>query len=257
MTDTTLAVQGNTGLATAGAWDDELAKYAQEASAKERLVAGKFLSVKGGALSLDGQALKGNVADVVVVGSVYENTYYEGAYDPDNKSPPVCYAFADEEKGLAPHPESAKPQAESCAACPLNKWGSARKGEGKACQNRRRLAMIAAVDLTPTSVEKAEVVYLKVPVTSTRYWAAYTKGLANMMKRPPFAVITRVACHPDPKTQIRLGFEPVGNLPSEVIPAILKVVEGQKEAIGFPYGKPEEQGEKAAEPEKPAKKGKF
>ena len=38
------------------------------------------------------------------------------------------------------------------------------------------------------SVDRAKRNMIKVPVTSTRYWAAFTKALATMFKRPPFAV---------------------------------------------------------------------
>lgn len=243
----------NQGLAPSQ-WQDELAKYAQEASTSEKFVAGKFFSIKGGALTLDDQPIKGNAVDVVVVGSIFENTYYPGKYDPNNVSPPTCYAFGDTEAGMAPHPDAAEPQSESCATCKWNKWGSSSKGEGKACQNRRRLAMIpaGANDLDAANVQGAEVVYLKVPVTSTRYWAAFVKGLANIVKRPPFAVVTRFAAHPDPRTQVRLSFDYAAPLPDEVIPAVLARVEEQKEAIRFPYSKPE-----AAEAAAPAKKEKF
>lgn len=239
--------------------DAELLKYAQDAAGKEKLFAGKFLSPKGGVLTLDGQALKNNEARVVVLGAIFENTYFEEAFDPDNRAPPACYAFSEDEETLAPHAEAEKPQHMNCATCKWNRFGTARKGTGKACQNRKRLALIAASDLTPEGISKAEVVYFRVPVTSVKAWSVYVKGLAATMKRPPFAMVTRLSVVPDAKTQIRVVFEPVEAVPNEAIPALLRRVEEQKEAIGFPYPKASEvaPAEEAA-PKAAAKgKGKF
>jgi hypothetical protein len=73
-----VAVQAPTGMMK---WDDELAKYAQAASDKEQIIAGQFLSVKAGQMSLGGNPIKGNEVNVVVLKDIYENTYYPGEYD--------------------------------------------------------------------------------------------------------------------------------------------------------------------------------
>ena len=40
----------------------------------------------------------------IIVGDLYENSYYEGSFDPDELSAPTCYAFAEDEDDLSPHP---------------------------------------------------------------------------------------------------------------------------------------------------------
>jgi hypothetical protein len=50
---------------------------------------------------------------------------------------------------MGPHPSmqadaNFQPQSDLCKTCEHNQWGSADKGRGKACQNRRRLTMIPA-----------------------------------------------------------------------------------------------------------------
>lgn len=244
-TQEALAVAAPTGMMK---WDDELAKYAEAASAKEQIIAGQFLSVKAGQMSLGGNPIKGNEVNVVVLKDIYENTYYPGEYDADNKAPPACYAFGDDEKEMAPHPQASDPQAERCKDCKMNEWGSSTKGKrtGKACQNRRRLALIPAGDLSPEAVAKAEVVYFKVPVTSGKFWGAYVKNVASTHRRPPFAVVTSVSCEPDPKTQVRVGFQLVEPAPQESLGALLARAKEQEEGIRFPYPEAREEAPKVA-----------
>jgi hypothetical protein len=249
-----VAAPANTGIMK---WDDELAKYAEAASAKEQIIAGQFLSVKSGQMSLGGNPIKGNTVNVVVLKDIYENTYYASEYDADNKVPPDCYAFGDDEKTMAPHPQASDPQADKCANCKMNEWGSSTKGKrtGKACQNRRRLALIPAGDLSPEAVAKAEVVYFKVPVTSGKFWGAYVKSVASIHKVPPFAVVTNITCEPDPKTQVRVGFELVERAPQESLGALLARMQEQQDAIRFPY--PEAKDEPAKPAPKAKSKSKF
>jgi hypothetical protein len=229
-------------------WDDELAKYAKEASEAEKMLGGTFLSINDGQVTLAGQKVAGNKLNVIVVGSVHENTWYPGAFDKGNIQPPSCYAFGVDEATMAPHPEAASPQSEKCATCAMNQWGSSEKGKGKACQNRRRLALLPGGDVSPAAITQAGVIYYKVPVTSTRNWGAYVKGLAASVKRPPFGVITAIAPAPEKKVQ----FQFVDSLPEESIGAVLGRVEEQLEGILFPYAKP--QDKKAVEPTKASKK---
>ena len=254
-TQEALAVTTPTGIMK---WDDELAKYAQAASDKEQIIAGQFLSVKSGQMSLGGNPIKGNEVNVVVLKDIYENTYYEAEFDADNKGPPDCYAFGDDEKTMRPHEKASDPQAEKCSSCKMNEWGSSTKGKrtGKACQNRRRLALIPAGDLSPEAVAKAEVVYFKVPVTSGKFWGAYVKQVAATTRRPPFALITNITCEPDPKTQVRVGFELVDPAPQESLGALLARSQEQQEAIRFPYPDPKEAPARPA-PKASARKSKF
>ena len=62
----------------------------------------------------------------VVVDYVATNFYYEDAYDKDNIKPPACFAIGTlSNDRLIPSANSPAQQAASCAACPMNVFGSA------------------------------------------------------------------------------------------------------------------------------------
>jgi hypothetical protein len=227
-----------TALAT---MEDELAQYAQAESDREQMPTGNFVSLKAGVLSVGGAAVKDNTLNAVVVDSVYENHLYEGDYDPDKPASPVCFAFAHAEGELVPHEKSTKPQSENCASCPHNVFGTAIKrdgsaGKGKACKNVRRLAIIPADSAGDAdTVASSEVFYMKLPVTSCKGWAYYTKALAAAMKRPPFAVTTEIKVVPDATSQFKVMFSPGDLLPEDVVRAVMEKRSEVAEQIMAPY----------------------
>lgn len=249
-----LAKRGSVGMTK---WEEELAKHATEAADKEQMPTGSFVSIRGGVMTIAGQPIKDNKVKVVIVDHVYENALYSGDYDPDAPQPPSCYAFGRDEKELAPHEKSSEPAHESCEGCPNNVFGSADKGKGKACKNTRRLALVSADGLSEDSVRDGELVYMKLPVTSTKGWAFYVKGLAAQMKRPPFGVITEIAVIPDPKTQFKVAFRVVEAVPNEVMGAVMERREKVMEEIMFPYGSPSEQTPKKGKQQAKSKARKF
>jgi len=250
-----LAKRSNTGISK---WQDELAKHAQETADKEQMPKGSFVSTRGGILSIAGSPMKDNKVQVVILDHVYENVFYGGDYDADNPQPPACYAFARADDELEPHKEASEPVHDQCAGCPNNEFGSAEKGKGKACKNSRRLAMVSADGLSADSVADGDVVYFKLPVTSTKGWAYYVKGLNATLKRPPFGVITEVSLVPDPKSQFKVTFNHVGNVPDEAMDAVMERRGKVMEEIMFPYGKASEATPKAAPKGKASRRaGKF
>lgn len=233
-------------------WDEELAKYAENKAKEEASVSlGKFFSVKSGVLSFNGNVIPGNKMNVVVLDSILENHLYEDAYDPDSPASPVCFAFGREDKDMAPHEKSLKPQNETCKGCPHNEWGSADKGRGKACKNVRRLALVpeSAVE-DADALDAEETAYLKLSVMNVKGWAAYVQNLSATLKRPPFAVVTEISVVPDAKSQFKISFKYVESINnSDMLDAILKKVKVTEETIGFPY--------QAMEAPPPAKPNKF
>jgi hypothetical protein len=137
-------------------------------------------------LSFDDEPFPGNQVAAIVLDSVFENTYYEHDWKPGHIENPTCYAFGRTEDELGPHPamqddpDHFVPQHDECAGCPMAEWGSAKRGTGKACQQRRRLFMVPAgmferaknggYDLTlvddPEELAAFDPALLKVPVTS-------------------------------------------------------------------------------------------
>lgn len=223
---------------------DRWATEAVAAAAEEPVTGGVWLSTQGGILAIGDEDMPGNQAYVIVLDSIRENTYYPGKFDAKVKNPPVCYAFgrgADADE-MGPHPsmqvdlEYFQPQNDTCQGCPMNEWGTADTGKGKACQNRRRLTLIPAgvatpikgsrdfeVDLfdDPAHYQTADVAYLKLPVTSTKEWAKYVTQLSASVRRPPHGVLTRIWLEPNANDQYHVRFEMVEEVPDELAQIIM------------------------------------
>lgn len=215
-------------------WDDKMAKYATEVAATEKVAGGKFVSLKSGVLSYGGVTMPGNKMTVVILDHIMENTFYPDGFDADQPSSPSCFAFGRNENEIAPHEDSAEAVADKCKGCPNNEWGSAEKGRGKACANKRRLAMLTEEGLD--DIEEAEVAYLRVPPTSITAWAKYVQDIATNMRRPPFGVVTEISVIPDAKTQFRLDFKHVQTIEEDdVLEALEARREKVQDEIGFPY----------------------
>lgn len=236
-----------TALAT---YEERWEQDAKRAAAAEPLQAGTWLSSKGGQLAIGEEVLPGAQAALIVLDSIAENTFYQGRYDPDNPLPPICFAFGRDGEEMYPHIASMikdqdyfMPQhivgdkIAGCDGCPMNEWGSADEGRGKACQNRRRLAVIPAgyyqpkrgsrdMDLhlftEPDHFQRAEVAFFKLSVTSVKNWANYVHQLASSMRRPPHGVVTQLRIIPNAKTQYEAVFEPIELVPDELAEIIMQ-----------------------------------
>lgn len=170
-------------------WDKKLAEQAVAAQAIETLGAGSNFSIKGGQLSFKGTRIPGDEANFIIVASNFNHQFRPGAYDPEKYEAPVCFAFGDDDKDMAPHEKSAKPQSKTCATCPKNEWGSASVGKGKACRQARDLILISA---DADDIESAELGRLSVPPSSLKLWKGYVHQLGNTLKRPVTSVITKI-----------------------------------------------------------------
>lgn len=258
-------------------WEEQLARDAEIAAELERNAGGgSFFSVRGGMLTFNDMPVPNNTMGVVIVDGIFENVFYEGEFDPQQATPPTCFAFAREESSLAPHETVValkQQQNDVCAGCKQNDWGTADKGRGKACRNTRRLALIpgGAFDektgrFIPTSdeeaIEKAPIGFLKLPVTSVKGYAQFVKTIAGGMKLPPHGIFTKITVRPDQKNQVMVSVEPLGAIPHKLMPMIMKRREEAKTTIEQPYplelGADEGAAKKkpAAHGAKPAAKGK-
>jgi hypothetical protein len=229
--------------------------------AEAETVGGSFLTTSGGMLQLGGEPLLGNQVCAVIIDSVRENTYYADKYVPDHRAAPRCYAFGRSDDDMAPHPGMQadmgyfSPQHETCKGCPRNEWGSADQGKGKACQNRRRLALLPAgyyvakpnsrdFDLhlftDPEHFRGADMAFLKLPVTSVREYGKYVQTLAAQ-RRPPFGVVTRLYAEPDPKSQYKIKFEMVDLLPDDILAAVFPRHQAAGTALMTPYSAPSDE----------------
>lgn len=225
-------------------------QQAQKAAQAEPLQAGTWLSAKGGQLAIGEEILPGAQACLIVLDAFAENTFYQGRYDAENPMPPICYAYGRDGEEMFPHIESMKKdqtyfmpqhvvagQIAGCSGCPMNEWGSADQGRGKACQNRRRLSVIPAGYYQPkrgsrdfdlhlfdqrAHFETAEVAFFKLSVTSVKNWANYVHQLASVHRRPPHGVVTRLAVVPHQQFQHEVIFEPIELVPDELADVIMQ-----------------------------------
>lgn len=217
-------------------WMKQLAESAKEA-AKQEPVTGKFISLKGGHMSFQGNPIPGNRMNVIVLDAIIEHQYYVGEFNPEQAASPLCYAFGREAPTMEPHIMSAKKQSDVCASCEQFKWGSDPKGrKGKACKEVRRLALLdgSLIEKGVDAVLAGEVVFAKIPVTSVRAWASYVSQLSNVMQRPPFGVVTDFALKPDPRTTFTCQFAFAASIDD---PAILQAITERRKnlVIDFPY----------------------
>ena len=217
-------------------WDEELAKLAKEATQGMKVATAKFISIRGGKLTFGGADVPGNELRCVVLAYTYENQYYVGRFDPNNPSSPICYAFGTDEKDMTPHEKASDPQNDNCATCPYNEYESDPKGgRGKACKNVIRLAVIAESDLE--DLENAEIVHMKVPVTSVKNFEHYAvKEVKDTLKRPFYTVITNIKVEQDDDTAVKVYFKLGEKIQdSDVFTPLKELHLTSAENIGFPY----------------------
>lgn len=232
-------------------YDAKLAEIAAKyADTEANTGGGQFFSLRGGVLKFQDNALPNNEVAAIILDYRLENVFYEGGFDPDAPQAPTCYAFGEDEATMEPFSAVEDKQSDDCASCPHNKFGSAEKGRGKACRNARRLALIPAGTINRSGafelsdaddLAKVPLAFLKVPPTSITAFASYVKQLSGALRRPPFAVVTKLRLVPDPKTQFKLAFEVLEELDEDYLDVVIKRHEDASANIEFAYAKVEDE----------------
>lgn len=254
-------------------WQDKLKEdAARQAAMEQSSGGGKFFTMRAGVLKYDDVALPGNQIAAIVLHGIYENTYYDTAFDADARTPPACFAFWDDNHAeeMQPHSivdedtETFTRQNDVCDGCPQNEWGSAERGKGKACSNRRRLAIIPAgtyVSLgkgkghdlqlfdDADTFKKADLGFMKIPVTSVKGYSAYVREVSEALGKSLWGVFTRVWLEPDDKSQFKVCFELLEEIPDELMEVVYKRHMEAVEAIEFPY-RPQAEDDNDAAPVK-------
>jgi hypothetical protein len=152
--------------------------------------------------------------DMIIVAFAYQNAYYDTEYDRNTITPPVCFALSPSDKGMIPSSNSPDQQADSCAACPKNEFGS--KGRGKACSNYALLAVLPADFMEDPD---QPLMLLKVSATGIKPFNGYVSALATTHRKAQWAVSTTVGF--DPKSDYStLRFGNPQDLDAEQIAAI-------------------------------------
>lgn len=216
-------------------WSEKLAAEAKDVAKLER-PALSSISLKAGVMQLGGTPIPGNKLQAIVVGSIFQQRYYTQKWDPNNPANPDCFALSADGQGMAPHPDSKKPQAATCTACPHNQWGSdVNGGRGKACKTTRRLGLLPASAASDGSAAKAEIALLTIPVMSVKNWGNYVNRLSAEFRRPAWAVVTEVSTVPDVKSQFRVNFDFVRLIPEEELGALHARAGAVQDLLMTPY----------------------
>lgn len=236
-------------------------KAMMEAAAKKAVEAtkteAKLISFKSGVLSFNDQPAPGNKVSVIVLGFCHENQWFPNAYDPKKIVSADCWAVGYDEATIAPVPAKVTQLFHSdCVTCPNNEWESDPKGgKGKACKNTMRLGMVIMPN-DPAELASADFLFARIPVTSGKNWNKYVQQIGNVVKRPPFGVITEMSTVPDKVSQFKVNFKFSGLLDDQYLEAVMPLVERMESELLFDNGvnTPEEEAPAKA----PAKgKGKF
>lgn len=215
-----------------------LAAKAKDASAKERPAISR-ISLKSGIMTYGGTEIANNKMEALVMAASFRNVWYAGAYDPNNIVNPNCFAIADNDDNMVPHPNVAEPVHETCTGCPKNEWASDPKGgRGKACKQTRRLVLLpgVAVEKGPEEILSAEMAVMDIPVTSVKNYSQFVNTLYASANVPPYAAIAEIAVVRDAKTQFKVQFRPMRVIPTvELLEAVEKRLEGANKLSLEPY----------------------
>lgn len=187
------------------------------ASFKKISLRGSRFRIKEGATET---VLPSTTLRAVIVGASTNLTkvFYKGVFDPkaEDKTPD-CYST----DGVRPANDAADPQAQQCATCEQNQWGSKLSESGskmKACADQKRLAIISADD----NSSEPEVYLLQVPPASLMNFRNYGKQLESK-GFPPELCITELSFDTEqsyPKLEFKFG----GFVEEHMVPTIDELV---------------------------------
>jgi hypothetical protein len=122
-------------------------------------------------------------AVIVAVNPNKSKVFYDSGYEEGSVAKPTCYS----NDGIAPAADAEDPQANKCAVCPHNQWGSRitdNGGKGKACADSMRLAIAPPDQLN-------DPMLLRVPAASLKTLGQYGAQLAKRGVEPQH-VVTRI-----------------------------------------------------------------
>lgn len=247
-------------------WDAAMADAAKKQKATLKVLAAGTPKIRfsGGSISID-DAVVGKEMEVIILSEVAVNEFYAEDYNPNNPMTPHCFAFSDPDSEedpqayMTPHADSEEPQAETCRKCAQNVFGSAARGNGKACKNIRKLAIVLPEAMTDAdAMRTAEIRTANVPVTSVKNLAKYAQTIIDDYQRPLYGVVTRICTDSDPRTQIKVWFEMVEviEMTQDLWAALQEKVAKANETLITPYAKPSEVAERQSQRESAGARGK-
>lgn len=185
------AAKPGTALAVKKAGGGAIVDIKAQMAAELAGLAGRVAPAGGDKIQLKAKKFKlpdGQETDtlrVVIVDFVAANNFYEGTYDANNISPPACFAIGQVVTNMVPSDNSPVKQSDACGTCPMNQFGSA--GNGKACKNTRRLAV-----LPPDADADTPLWVLDVSPTGLKSFDGYVRSVASKFGVTPIGVTTEI-----------------------------------------------------------------
>jgi hypothetical protein len=161
-------------------------------------------------LNSDGDPVASLEAVILKANPHITKNYYATGYTEGAAEAPDCFSL----DGLRPDPSVEEPQADTCARCPKNVFGSRITPAGKkakACQDNRRLAIVPAADLTNETF--GGPMLLRIPAASLAELAMMGKNL-KARGFPYNAVTVRIGFDID-ASYPKLTFRPIRPLTDE------------------------------------------
>lgn len=202
---------------------ERLAAKREKFADREKPGAGKQLGIRGKRFKFAGEDV-GSELPVIVLDYRFVNQYFTSAFDPDHIVAPTCFAIGVEEGELAPVDDSPEKQHPTCAGCWANEFGSAPTGRGKACQNRRRVAVVSAVGIDKPgyvdTLDHENVAILSLGGTSIGAWKGHVNKVGKTLGLLPFQVVTRLGFN-DTVAHEQLTFDIVSEIEDTAILARL------------------------------------
>lgn len=128
--------------------------------------------------------------DAVIVDFRAVHNFYDGAYNPNDIKPPVCFAIGINPKEMVPSDKSPEKQNDACGTCPNYQWGS--EGKGKACKEGRKLALLPTNDAGDDVDAEADLWTMVVSPTAVKGFDSFVQNLARMYTMPPAGFIVTV-----------------------------------------------------------------
>lgn len=215
-------------------FEERMAELATQSAALE-VTGNNYISFRGGVMSFMDEPMPNNEAEFIIIGAAGEHSYYDTKFDPDNITPPVCFAVFGMDEDAAPHddvPEDQR-QAKTCHECWAHKFKSADNGRGRACGVRRRLLVVPADKLD--DLDNADVAVMKIPPTSVQFWSKYVQKVATVSNRPFWMVTTRVYVERHPKFQFQVKFEPKMLIEADHFDKLQSMVDSAQNLLMQPF----------------------
>lgn len=200
-------------------WEIAAAEKARAARAKEAAGMPRVEHSAAG-FKVDGKFL-GPKFQAAIATYITTRAFFEKAYVKGSHETPICYAHGTDPATMKPHPESPKPQCETCAACPHDVFGSALQGGGKRCKDTRSLGVVA--EAAGDGAVRAEVRALSVPAGSLKPFRGFLKQIPEVTPSGHVAsIMTEFGIEPKEEGAYELTFSIVDPLPKEAYKALLE-----------------------------------